>query len=131
MFFYFVSCFIILLLLQVRFNPFRRRRNNLSYGSQVKRQRDDGDMGLASRGSHTEKGSRECGVPPTMSYLKAVSMPRKGSTNGNGGTKRSIVDGPALDDEGKKYPLAWDVVKWTQANFNWEGLYVLHSIGFG
>lgn len=53
-----------------------------------------------------EMADRGRGMPPTTFDLEALSIPRKGS-----GESKRIVDGPAVDEEGKAYPLARDVVK--------------------
>lgn len=68
-------------------------------------------------------------VPLTASEPEAVSTSRKESGEGKGDVKRRVVDDPAMVEEGKAYPLAWDVVKGVPTNMNWEQLYVLDYTG--
>lgn len=55
----------------------------------------------------------------------------RGSGEGKGSGKRRVVDDPVLDEGGKAYLLARDVVKGTSINVNWERLDVIDYIGLG
>lgn len=68
-------------------------------------------------------------MPPTLFELGAVPIPRKERGEGNGDVKKRVVNDLVLDEEGKAYPLAWDVVKGTPAIINWEPRDVLDYIG--
>lgn len=70
-------------------------------------------------------------MPPTASELEAVLIPRKDSGDGNGGGKKRVVDGPAMNEERKTYPLGRDVVEGASANVSWERLDVLDYIRLG
>lgn len=64
-------------------------------------------------------------APPTAFKLEAVSVPCK--KNGEG--KRRGVNGTVLNEVGRAYPLARDVVERAPSNLSWERLDVLDYIG--
>lgn len=73
------------------------------------------------------------GVLSTASELKAVPIPRKetGERLRKGGGTKKIVDNPALDQEGKAYPLERDVVKGALTRMNWKRIDDLSYVGLG
>lgn len=78
-----------------------------------------------------EKNGRERGVSPTESELEAMPTLLKGSDERKGGGKWRIVDGPALDDERKAYPLEWVLINAAPAIVNSKRLGELDTIGLG
>lgn len=55
----------------------------------------------------------------------------KESVDGKVCWNKRVVDGHALDEEGKKFSLARDVGKGAPVNVNWERLHVLDCISAG
>lgn len=69
----------------------------------MEQQRDEGDVESASKVPQTEKASRVHEVPPIASELETVPIPRRDGRKGKRGEEKRIVDGPAVDGEGKAY----------------------------
>lgn len=65
----------------------------------------------ASKVPHTEEGARRHRMPLAASELEEASIPRKRSEKGKGGGKRRVLEGLALDEKGRAYELARDVVE--------------------
>lgn len=68
-------------------------------------------------------------MPPTAFELDAVPIPRKVSGERKGGGGKRTVDAHAVEEEGKAYPLARNVVKEAQARMNLERANVLRYVG--
>lgn len=90
------------------------------------RQGREGDGGRTSKLFPTKNASKELGVPPTASELKEVPILKHGCKG-----DKNIVDGAAVNEEGKVYPPSRNVVKGAVASIFWKRVDVLDFAGFG